>query len=108
MFIKNFAQITDPLTAFTHHDTKFVWTSGHHTAFSTLKITFLEAPVLHYPDPSKCYIVYADASDDACGARLSQKHDGQELQLHFFPTHSQTSQRNESLQNRKPMAFTLL
>ena len=36
--IKNFAQISKPLTALTCHDAKFAWTSGHHTAFNTLKI----------------------------------------------------------------------
>ena len=78
-FIKNFACIAKPLTALTHHDLKFVWTSGHLTTFNTLKSALLEAPILHYPDPSKCYIVYTDASDDACSAQLSQEHGGQEL-----------------------------
>ena len=83
-FIKNFTHIAKPLTAFTHHDAKFAWTSNHLTAFNTLKSTLLEAPILHYPDPSKCYIVYIDASDDACGTQLSQEHDGQELPVVFL------------------------
>ena len=37
-----------------------------------------------YPDPSKWYIVYMDASDDACGAQLSQEHNGQELPVVFL------------------------
>ena len=40
----------------------------------------LETPILHYPDPSKHYIVYMDA----CGAQLSQEHDGQELPIAFL------------------------
>ena len=62
--------------------TKFTWTSSHLTAFNTLKSALLEAPILHYP--SKCYIVYTDASDDACGVQLSQEHDGQELPVAFL------------------------
>ena len=90
----NFAQIAKPLTVLTHHDVKFSWTSGHHTAFNTLKSTLLEAPILHYPDPSKCYIVYIDASDDACGAQLSQEHDGQELPVAFLShTFTDTQQK---------------
>ena len=50
-FIKNFAQIAKPLTTLTHHDAKFVWTSGHHTAVNTLKSALIEAPILYYPDP---------------------------------------------------------
>ena len=47
---KNFAQITKLLKALTCHDAKFAWTSGHHTAFNTIKSALLEAPILHYPD----------------------------------------------------------
>ena len=53
-------------------------------AFNTLKSTLLELPILHYPDSSKCYIVYTDALNDACGAELSQEHDGQELPVEFL------------------------
>ena len=83
-FIKNFAWISKPLTGLTHHDVMFAWTSGHLTAFNTLKSALLEASILHYQDPSKCYIVYTDASDDACGAQLPQEHDGQELPVAFL------------------------
>ena len=83
-FIKNFAHIAKPLTALTHHDAKFAWTSSHLTAFNTLKSALLEAPILHYPDPSKHNLVYTDASDDTCGAQLSQEHDSQELPVAFF------------------------
>ena len=61
--------------ALTHHGAKFAWTSIHLTVFNTLKSALLEAPILPYPHPSKQYIVYRDASDDACGAQLSQEHD---------------------------------
>ena len=43
-----------------------------------------KAPILHYPDPTKQYIVYTDASDDACGAQLSQEHDGTEFSIAFI------------------------
>ena len=35
-------------------------------------------------NPSKCYVVYADTSDDACGAQLSQEHDGTEFLISFL------------------------
>ena len=83
-FIKNFAWIAKPLTAPTCHDAKFAWTSGNHAAFNTLKSALIEAPILHYPDPSKCYTVYRDTLDDACGAQLSQEHNGQGLPVAFL------------------------
>ena len=40
--------------------------------------------ILHYPDPAKGYIVYTDASDDACGAQLSKEHTGMEFPMAFL------------------------
>ena len=53
-----------PLTLLTHQKAKFECTTVHHTAFLTLKEPVTQAPILHYPDPTKLYIVYTDASDD--------------------------------------------
>ena len=83
-FIKNFTWIAKLLTALTCHDTKLAWTSGYHVAFNTLKNALIEAPILHYPGPSKFHIVYTDTSDDACKAQVSQKHDEQELPVAFL------------------------
>ena len=49
----------------------------------TLKESVIQAPILHYPNPTKHYILYTDASDDACGAQLSQEHDGMEFPIAF-------------------------
>ena len=93
-FIKNFVQIEKPLTAFTCHSTEIVWTSGCHAAFNILKSALIEVPILHYPDPSKCCIVYTDASDDTCEAQLSQEHNGQQLQVAFLShTFTDTQQK---------------
>ena len=44
----------------------------------------IQAPILHCPDPNKRYKVYTDASDGACGAQLSQEHDGMEFPVAFL------------------------
>ena len=49
-----------------------------------LKESVTQAPILHYPDPSKRCIVYTDASDDAGRAQLSQEHDGTEFPIAFL------------------------
>ena len=49
--------------------------------YTSERCTIIQAPILHYPNPNKTYIVYTDASDDACGAQLSQEHDGTEVSL---------------------------
>ena len=63
---------------------KFDWALLHHTGFLSLKEAIIQAPILHYPDPDKKYIVYIDASGDACGVQLSQEHDGTEFPIAFL------------------------
>ena len=106
-FIKNFAHIAKPLTVLTQHDTKFIWTSSHLTAFNTLKSTLLEAPILHYPDPSKHYIVYTEASDDACGLSYLRNMMARNFELHSFHTYLRIPTVNAAPQNRQPMVFTM-
>ena len=65
-------------------DVKFEWKEIHQNAFMKLKEAIIQAPILRYPDTTKPYIVYTDASDDACGAQLSQIHDGTEFPVAFL------------------------
>ena len=81
---KNFAKIAKLLTLLTHQQAKVVWTPIHHNAFFTLKESIIQVPILHYQNPKKCYIVYTDASSDACGAQLSQEYDGTEFPIAFL------------------------
>ena len=83
-FIRGFAKIAKLLTLLTRQQIKFDWTPEHQEAFIHLKDTIIQAPILHYPNPNKTYIVYTDASDDTCGAQLSQEHDGTEFPVAFL------------------------
>ena len=56
-----------------------------------LKKAVTQAPILHYPHPTKRYIVYTDTSDNACGA---QEHDGTEFQIAFL-SHTFTDTRRK-------------
>ena len=58
-FIKGFAKIAKPLMMLTCQNlVKFDWTSTQYTAFLNLKKAIVQAPILHYPDPNKKYIVW--------------------------------------------------
>ena len=93
-FIKGFAKIAKLLTLLTRQQVKFNWTPEHQAAFVHLKDAIVQAPILHYPNPNKTYIVYTDASDDACGAQLSQEHDGTEFPIAFLShTFSETQHK---------------
>ena len=83
-FIKGFAKIAKPLTLLTRQQVKFDWAPEHHATFLHLKGAIVQAPILHYPNPEQKYIVYMDASDDACGAQLSQVHNGTEFPVAFL------------------------
>ena len=83
-FIKNFAKIEKPLTMLTRMDVKFEWKETHHCAFMKLKDAIIQAPILRYPDTTKPYIMYMDASNDACGAQLSQMHNEAEFPVAFL------------------------
>ena len=83
-FFKNFACMAKPLTTLTLHNAKFTWMQTHQTAFETLKCTLIKALILHCQSPSKCYIVYTDASENACRAQLCQEHNNQEMPVKFL------------------------
>ena len=83
-FIKGFTKIAKLLTLLTRQQVKFDWTPEHQAAFTHLKDAIVQAPILHYPNPNKTYIVYTDASDDACGAQLSPEQDGTEFPVAFL------------------------
>ena len=78
----------------TRQQVKFEWTPGHQEAFMKLKDSIIQAPILHYPNPSKRYIVYTDTSDDVCGAQLTQECDGMEFPIAFLScTFSETQRK---------------
>ena len=83
-FIRNLPKIAKPLTMLTRMDVKFEWKEIHQNAFMKLEEAIIQAPILRYPDTTKPYIVYTDASDDACRAQLSQIHDGTEFPVAFL------------------------
>ena len=94
------------LTLLTRQQVKFEWTPEHQAAFVHLKDAIVRAPILHYPNPNKTYIVYNDASDDACGAQLSQEYNGTKFPVaflsHTFPKHNAKG----ALLSRKPLEYT--
>ena len=93
-FIKGFAMIAKPLTLLTRQPVKFDWTPEHHATFLHLKEAIVQAPILHYPNPNKKYIVYTDTSNDACRAQLSQEHNSTEFPVAFLShTFMETQQK---------------
>ena len=87
---------------------KFYWTPEHQEAFTKLKDSIIQTLTLCYPIASKRYIVYTDASDDACRAHLMQEHDGTEFPFAFLSHTFLIPKESGVLLNKRPMEFITL
>ena len=72
-FIPRYADIARPLNASTRKDVEFVWDDTCQRSFDLLKAKVSEEPVLVYPDPSKPYVLFTDASKYAWSCVLTQE-----------------------------------
>ena len=69
-FIKDFVNITGPLTRLTRKEVKFVWAPECQAAFEELKKKLTSAPVLTIPVESGGFVVHTDASGLGLGCVL--------------------------------------
>ena len=63
-----------PLTKLLAHDCEFKWTNQCDNSFQMLKDTLCSAPILKYPDTTKPYMLYTDASKYGWAGVLTQSH----------------------------------
>ena len=74
-FIKDFSQISRPLTILLPKDVPFEFIDECLTAFNTIKKALISAPIIQPPDWSLSFKIMCDASDYAVGAVLGQTKD---------------------------------
>jgi hypothetical protein len=74
-FIKNFSQISRPLTNLLVKDAPFKFIDECLNAFYTLKKALILAPIIQPPDWSLRFEIMCDASDYTVGAVLGQTKD---------------------------------
>ena len=77
-FVKKFSDKAAPLNALLRKDQVWKWTQECQYAFETLKGEIASRPVSAYPDFSKPFRLYTDASNIGLGAILAQKQEGKE------------------------------
>ena len=108
-FIKDYSRKAAPLTRLTSTLHPFKWSREAAEAFSTLKGLFTSAPVLSHPNPSRQFVVEADASDSGVGAVLSQRSpDDQKLHpCAFFSRRLSPAEVNYDIGNRELLAVVL-
>ena len=66
-FVKNFAELADPLVALTWKGVPFVWADEQQMAFDALKACLLSAPILGFPTEKDRFVLDMDASLFAIG-----------------------------------------
>ena len=84
-FINRFADAARCMTKLTRKGVKFEWTDECQIGVDYLKMCLTEAPILKYPDPSKRYVVFTDASDQATAAVLTQEYTGEDGETKDMP-----------------------
>ena len=73
-FIPQCTVIARPLNVLTRKDTAFEWSDICQMSFDLLKAMVSEEPILVYPDPSKPYALFTDASKYAWSCVLTQEY----------------------------------
>lgn len=98
-FIKDFAKITQPLTACLKKRNKIVIDQKYIDAFNKCKELLTHAPLLQYPDYDKTFILTTDASNVALGAVLSQGQIGSDKPIAYASrTLSDTESRYSTIE----------
>nr|GEZ38877.1 putative reverse transcriptase domain-containing protein [Tanacetum cinerariifolium] len=71
-FIKGFSLISKPLSKLTQKDKKYEWGKEEEEASKILKQKLCSAPILAFPEGTKDFVVYCDASLKGFGAVMMQ------------------------------------
>ena len=102
-FTPNLAPIIEPLVALTRKAVANLQTLRNHwepeqdAAFIKVKELLTSAPVLHFPQYHKSFIIHVDASDCGVGDFLARKEDNEELAIFaYFSKRLTSSQQHYS------------
>ena len=74
-FVPRFADLSRPLINLTRQSVEFQWTEKCQKSFDNLKELFTKYPILQYPDPSKDYTLFTDASKFGYAGFLTQEYE---------------------------------
>ena len=103
-FVKGFADIARPLHRLAEKGKPFQWNSDCKDSFEKLKAVLTSPPILAYPSQQGDYIIDADASNQAIGAVLSQKQDGEERVIAYYSRCFSKEERRYCVTRRELLA----
>jgi Reverse transcriptase (RNA-dependent DNA polymerase)/RNase H-like domain found in reverse transcriptase/Spumavirus aspartic protease (A9) len=96
-FIKDFSKISTPLYELLKKNIPYDWTDERQQVFQFLKNKLITAPILAYPDFSKPFLLFTDASLTALGAVIEQEgSDGLKRPIAYASRSTSAAERNYS------------
>jgi transposase InsO family protein len=104
-FVKDYAQIVQPLTELLSPSKPFIWSQEAQTSFESLKNALTSPPILVMPTIGDTFTLDTDASDKSIGAVLSQNQNGIERVIAFASKTLSKSERNYSVTRRELLAI---
>ena len=105
-FIKDFAKIARPLNNLTKKSVKFEWNEDSQNAFDKIKRTLVSAPILVYPDFTREFHLFVDASSTGMGMALAQIDDnGRERVVAYNGRNFNKAELNYSTTHREGLAL---
>jgi len=110
-FVDNFAEKAHPLTELTKKNVKFEWNAEHERSFNVLKKLLTNSPILRFPDFTRDFIVYTDASGYGVGAILGQvqkvNNKDEEVVIAYYSKHLTERQQRWGVTEREALAILL-
>ena len=104
-FVKDFSKVAKPLTNLTRKDVTFQWTPQCQEAFQSLKDALVSPPILAYPDMTKSFRLFTDASATAVGALLTQEQNGEERAIQYLSHQLNPAQQRYAAIEREAYAI---
>ena len=104
-FIKDFAQLAEPLYQLLKKDVPYEWTDAQQKSFEQLREKLTKALIVRYPDFSKPFFLYTDASTIGVGAVLAQKDRKQEYVIAYASRTLNPAERNYGITELECLAI---
>ena len=105
--VPSFAAIAAPLNDLTKKGLpeRVRWEDAQEKAFTTLRDSLLQRPVLRLPDHSKSFTLRTDASNSGLGAALMQEHEGKYYPVVFGSKKLTSAERKYSTLEKECLAI---
>ena len=107
-FVKDFADLAEPLVALTRKGASFVWTDRQQTAFEALKACLVRAPFLGFPTENGRFMLDTDASLFSVGGVLSQLQNDREVVIAYASRSLRLSQQQYCTIRREMLAAVVM